>query len=247
MTWITAPSPAAAPDQTTFPPPVSRELVRVDAPPSARSAKGRQLLLISLLVCIVVAIAFACDGLVQHMVPPAREPSTMAAARFISRYFDWPFMLMYAVVPLTAGFLCCSPKWKRIGLALLLASCLAGGISTAIRSTTGRTRPNADVPQGWYGVRYGSHWTIGDSKFNSFPSGHMGTAMGFACILLFALRRWGWLGLCLGGVVGWSRIYLGYHHFSDVLVASLIGLGIAWFIWVRLLPRLTARWPAALA
>jgi undecaprenyl-diphosphatase len=204
----------------------------------------RKWALVAAVVAVFIVIAFWCDGPVQRLVPVSQAPSTKAVAQFISKYCDWPFILLYALIPLFYGLCRKNAEWTRIGLALLLAASIAGVGATTIRSTTGRTRPNASEPQGWYGMRHGSEWLIGKSQFNSFPSGHVGTAVGFAGVLLLARRRWALAAVLFAAAVAWSRIYLGYHHFSDVFVASLIGMAVAWFTWRWLLPRMAASWPA---
>jgi membrane-associated phospholipid phosphatase len=195
-------------------------------------------------VAVLIAIAFWCDGPVQRLVPASQDPSTKALAQLISKYCDWPFVLLCALIPTLYGVWGKSAEWTKIGLALLLAASIAGVIATSIRSTTGRTRPNATEPQGWYGIRRGSEWLIGKSQFNSFPSGHVATAAGFAGVLLLARRRWTLLAVLFAAAVAWSRIYLGYHHFSDTFVSVLIGSAVAWLTWYRLLPRIAMRWPA---
>ena len=82
---------------------------------------------------------------------------------------------------------------------------------------------------------------------NSFPSGHTNAAFAFALALcMTAPRRWMKItAVCAGLVMGLSRLYVGVHFPSDVLVGALIGslcgLAGAWvvkIVWVRLEPRL---------
>ena len=81
---------------------------------------------------------------------------------------------------------------------------------------------------------------------NSFPSGHTNTAFAFALALCMAApKRWMKItAVCMAVVMGLSRLYVGVHFPSDVLVGALIGslcglLG-AWIVktlWERLEPR----------
>ncbi len=63
----------------------------------------------------------------------------------------------------------------------------------------------------------------------SFPSGH--TMAGFALMTLLSFyvkNRWlDLLLLLLALLVGLSRIYLGHHFLEDVILGSLIGVGLA--------------------
>lgn len=83
----------------------------------------------------------------------------------------------------------------------------------------------------------------------SFPSGHMGaTTAQLLVLLLFAssflpVRRWRvLLAVITAGyliVLGWSRLYLGMHHVTDVAwgVVNGIACGLAGWMFLRRSPR----------
>ena len=82
---------------------------------------------------------------------------------------------------------------------------------------------------------------------NSFPSGHTNAAFAFALALCMAApKRWMKItAVCMAVAMGLSRLYVGVHFPSDVLVGALVGslcgLAGAWVIktvWERLEPRL---------
>ena len=198
---------------------------------------------VAVVALMLILVSFACDTFVQGLVPNPPDPSLHVLAGRISKYFDWPYMVLYSLIPLLAGIFWKRRSLRRLGLALVLSCALAGLLSTVIRSTTGRTRPISKEPQGFYGLRRGSKWLIGKFEYNSFPSGHTGTAVGFAAILLFGARRWTLLALAISFMVGWARIYLLCHHFSDVVTASVIGVAVGWWVWYRLMPRIALRYP----
>ena len=60
---------------------------------------------------------------------------------------------------------------------------------------------------------------------NSFPSGHTNAAFAFAIALCMAApKRWMKItAVCMAVVMGLSRLYVGVHFPSDVLVGALIG------------------------
>ena len=72
----------------------------------------------------------------------------------------------------------------------------------------------------------------------SFPSGHaMRSAFFFTFLIVFLITRGGWLArigpaLCLVALlfVGFTRIYLGYHWFSDVVAGDILGVSLGLFV-----------------
>lgn len=74
----------------------------------------------------------------------------------------------------------------------------------------------------------------------SFPSGHVGATLAQVLVLLFLLHRLDsalarvacWVaGLGFVAFLGFSRLYLGMHHVSDVLVGVLNGVACAVLAW----------------
>lgn len=191
------------------------------------------------LIVLLLVISFHLDFQINEYVFAHQSPGWKSVARFISDYLNLPTTLVISLTLWLAGRKTNNSSWKRLALALAVSSCLAGIVSTSIRSVTGRTRPNAKVAQGWYGPRHDGRWTIGVHQYNSFPSGHVGTAMGFAAVLMVRERRWLVPGIAFVAAMGWSRIYLRCHNLSDVVVAGLIGLVVGWLVWRWFTSRLT--------
>ena len=143
-----------------------------------------QILGLCLLAGFLVWGAFMLDAPVREWV---KENSTKPLRNLmgrISHFGDWPY-LMAVTVPLA---LLCAKMGKRramdILIMMIVASTLAGILANCSRLTTGRTRPNAKMEQGWYGLWHEGKLTIGRAKMNSFPSGHTATAIGLATPLL---------------------------------------------------------------
>ncbi len=96
---------------------------------------------------------------------------------------------------------------------------------------------------------------VAKGKGRSFPSGHTVMLFGSATVMAVFFGRRGALTFLVALLVGYSRVYTGSHHPSDVLVTALFAvagalavLAILGGIWTlagpRLLPRLHADHPA---
>jgi membrane-associated phospholipid phosphatase len=55
--------------------------------------------------------------------------------------------------------------------------------------------------------------------------------VGFAGVLLFARPLVGVLAMAAALAIALSRVALGAHHLSDITVATLLALFIAWICW----------------
>jgi len=117
-------------------------------------------------------------------------------------------------------------RWRP---ALCIAAAVALGflLAEGVKDLVGRPRPNV----AWRPAQYPL------PKTPSFPSGHaVDSAAAYVSLGLIAGRRLRrrWLrvlalvlGLALPLLVGFSRVYLGVHFFTDVLAGWGIGLTLA--------------------
>jgi membrane-associated phospholipid phosphatase len=183
---------------------------------------------------LAIGAAFALDNAVTSACfLPVHGPAWQAA-HAISKFGDWPPILLVGLIITASLAVARQSSASRWFLLILLAGLLTGLASMAIRSTTGRTRPSAIAPQGFYGPRYQGHWIIGKYEFGSFPSGHTATWAGLAGAAWYRRRPLGITFLLGGVIVAWSRMALGCHHFSDVTAAMVWGLLVGPWMVVRL-------------
>ncbi len=185
---------------------------------------------IALLLGSAIILSFSCDSLVDDWFASHAEKWWKQIASTVSKFGDWPALMAGAAVLLIASWRYRFRKTMLLILAMMAASTFSGILANGLRALTCRTRPVAEVAQGWYGPYSGGQWHVGKYKFSSFPSAHTTAAMGFTTpvLLLGAYRRRRrWLVLpavAIPLLVGWSRLYMSVHHFSDVVCAVLLGL-----------------------
>lgn len=79
----------------------------------------------------------------------------------------------------------------------------------------------------------------------SFPSNHASNTMAVGLVgWWFARRRWRWAWLALPLVIGYTRVYLGYHYPTDVLCGWALGAAVGATVLAvvqRLAPQSTRR------
>lgn len=108
--------------------------------------------------------------------------------------------------------------WETV-LHMLLVAILALIIYKRLKSGTQRIRPfsyNENI----------LHNVPALDQF-SFPSGHTMHAVGFTTVLLHYYPEWALLLIPFTILVGLSRLVLGLHYPSDVIMGFIIGYGLA--------------------
>jgi membrane-associated phospholipid phosphatase len=189
-----------------------------------------------LLAACVMWVSFQLDEPVRQAVVQTQGQGWKKSEDYrfktgLRKFGDWPWLMLAGSGGIAISWKLKRREWIRILAAAMIASTIAGLIANTSRVTTGRTRPRESpkIQQGFYGPWRNGRLTIGDSPFNSFPSGHAATAFGFAAVILFA-RPWLGIGaIALASLIAWSSIMVGAHHLSDVIVSICISLFVAWF------------------
>jgi len=161
-----------------------------------------------------------------------------AAAMDFSADVRWqPLTLLFLVAsawwvkwPLFAVVGALGDGWRRpripvAATAALVAVGAAALVVTILKNTAERARPPIADP--------GLDPIGAIPASTSFPSGHAATAFAAAVAVGLLCPRLRRPLLALAALVALSRVYLGVHYVSDVLVGSALGAGIgfatAWF------------------
>jgi membrane-associated phospholipid phosphatase len=112
-----------------------------------------------------------------------------------------------------------SSAWRRVAMVCFLGATFAGIFDDFFRLTLGRARPDAHMPDGFYGITYAF-----SGGFQSFPSGHAAAVCGTAAALIVTDLPLGLLTTAFALGVVWARMELNKHYPSDVAVGSIIGI-----------------------
>ena len=163
-----------------------------------------------------IAVSFHFDDTVREFMMQHQDPAMRNFMRYVSLLGDWPTHTAVGLVLMGLAWRRGSEEWTRIFLAMLLAMILAGVAGTVIKRTVPRARPSVHTEIRWGGPRF-------SSKYQSFPSGHVGASTAFFGVLLIARRRVGLVCSVIPILIGFSRMYLGAHYLSDVVCAAVLG------------------------
>lgn len=161
-----------------------------------------------------------------HAWPVMQDVAVQKMARALGFWGDYPtYNLPLALMIWGFGVWRKSRVWRRIGIVCLLGGTLAGLLDDCFRLTLGRARPDANMPDGFYGLPAAFR-----SSFQSFPSGHAAAVSGTAAALLVICRPLGWIAAGFALLVIWARMEIYRHYPSDIAVGALVGISMGLFV-----------------
>jgi undecaprenyl-diphosphatase len=187
------------------------------------SGRRRWRYLLLALGALLVASAFWFDAVVQSWMVSHQTPGARALMRSVSWWGDWPSHLLVGAAGAGIAHALGSRRWMAIFAAMVIACAVAGIVNRAIKIAAGRARPSVQIDAGWNGPRL-------SSKYHAFPSGHTAASTAFFAALCCARWRIGLLFLPIPLLIGFSRLYVGAHHLSDVVFAAMLGAACAAFV-----------------
>lgn len=121
----------------------------------------------------------------------------------------------------TVGLLKKDSLSKQYGMMMVGSLVINTVITVGLKRSFQRTRPFNE---------YDDIDNLIDENSYSFPSGHTSTAFSTATSLSLAYPKWYIIAPAYlwAGSIAYSRLHLGVHYPSDVLVGALVGTGSAW-------------------
>jgi len=154
----------------------------------------------------------------------------------------WEWIPLYAVI---LGFIIYRFRWKAVWVLLTVALMitLSDQLSNLLKSNVMRPRPCKDPEIGHLVHLVKDH--CGGAY--GFVSAHAANSFALTTFVsLLYRRRWIIAGMvCWATLVSYSRVYLGVHYPGDILGGALLGVLVAWllFLILRRLPFADIRTP----
>jgi undecaprenyl-diphosphatase len=128
-----------------------------------------------------------------------------------SHYAVWVFVLLVWLLT----------KRKKIFYHLLLLYAIQSAVAYSVKFIINRKRPLVFLEMVTQLPK-----SQGEILDPSFPSAHTLYAFMMATLLATWFPRYRILFYIAAGFIGWTRIYLGLHFPTDVIMGSLLGYGI---------------------
>jgi membrane-associated phospholipid phosphatase len=132
-----------------------------------------------------------------------------------------PVLVATPIVMYAVGYWSKLPENNQKTIAVIGALGLAGASTFLLKNTFRRERP--------FNTYSGIEKLTSGGSY-SFPSGHTSSAFSLATSVSLCYPKWYVItpSFLYAGLVGYSRMHLGVHYPSDVLMGALLGAGSAY-------------------
>lgn len=132
-----------------------------------------------------------------------------------------PISVATPIIITATGYLSKDSLTLQKGLLVAGSFLISTAISTAMKYTFNRPRPFETYPD--------EITKLSSGGSPSFPSGHTSAAFSTATSLSLAYPKWYIItpAFIWAGAVGYSRMDLGVHYPSDILMGAIVGAGSA--------------------
>ncbi|MBU3146014.1 phosphatase PAP2 family protein [Clostridium sp. CF012] len=124
---------------------------------------------------------------------------------------SFPFMFVFC----TVAFLFSTTLLHVMATRAMISITISTGLGKLLKISVTRLRPFIDIPN--LNIK-----KIGIDKY-SFPSGHTTGAFSLAVIIALYFPIFGFITIPLACLVGISRMYIGVHYPTDVIMGAIIG------------------------
>lgn len=156
------------------------------------------------------------------------DPVLYTAAGIFSAFGDpriW-YLLAGAGIPLSWWLRRIGDDRAREVLFVALALLITWVVVAGLKHLTGRPRPPMFLDHGFYGFLFSAT----AAEFRSFPSGHTACAFALAVTLGHYSRPARQVLFAVAGLIALSRLVLGIHYLSDVVMGAYLGVMIPIFV-----------------
>ena len=107
-------------------------------------------------------------------------------------------------------------KFRKIGFLIYLSQIFNIIVVSILKDLIQRPRPFLSLPD--------LHPLISLPSSYSFPSGHASASFAFAVIIAYCLKKWTIPAYLLAITIAFSRVYVGVHYSSDIIVGAIFGV-----------------------